>query len=127
MNFQNYQNQILLTSSDTKRTLMHLFFFTNSSHRENWFQYVRRVYTTAINFPCISTLQKMRLLQFGRYFTRSSPGRYGWCGITKNIISSKQNKKKVRGDPFNDDFQFKFLCLKIFKTVPLLCTRRLVI
>ena len=24
--------------------------------RENWFQYVRRVYTTAINFPCISTL-----------------------------------------------------------------------
>ena len=24
--------------------------------RENWFQYLRRVYTTAINFPCISTL-----------------------------------------------------------------------
>ena len=24
--------------------------------RENWFQYVRRVYTTAINFPSISTL-----------------------------------------------------------------------
>ena len=24
--------------------------------RENWFQYVRRVYATAINFPCISTL-----------------------------------------------------------------------
>ena len=23
---------------------------------KNWFQYVRRVYTTAINFPCISTL-----------------------------------------------------------------------
>ena len=24
--------------------------------RENWFQYVRRVYATSINFPCISTL-----------------------------------------------------------------------
>ena len=24
--------------------------------RENWFQYVRRVYATAINFPCITTL-----------------------------------------------------------------------
>ena len=24
--------------------------------RENWFQYVRRVYTTAINFPCILIL-----------------------------------------------------------------------
>ena len=27
--------------------------------RENWFQYVRRVYATAINFPCI-TLQQWR-------------------------------------------------------------------
>ena len=26
--------------------------------RENWFQYIRRVYTTAINFPCISTLPR---------------------------------------------------------------------
>ena len=26
--------------------------------RENWFQYVRRVYATAINFPCIITLVK---------------------------------------------------------------------
>ena len=25
--------------------------------RENWFQYVRRVYATAINFPCISALK----------------------------------------------------------------------
>ena len=24
--------------------------------RENWFQYERRIYATAINFPCISTL-----------------------------------------------------------------------
>ena len=39
---------MLLSSSDTKRTLMHLFLFTNSTQRESWFQYVRRVYATAI-------------------------------------------------------------------------------
>ena len=34
MNLQNYQNLMLLTSSDTKRTLMHLLLFTNSAQRE---------------------------------------------------------------------------------------------
>ena len=34
MNYQNYQNLILLTSSDTKRKLIHLFLFTNSAQRE---------------------------------------------------------------------------------------------
>ena len=34
VNYQNYQNLMLLTSSDTKRTLMHLFLFTNSAQRE---------------------------------------------------------------------------------------------
>ena len=34
VNFQNYQNLMLLTSSDTRRTLMHLFLFTNSAQRE---------------------------------------------------------------------------------------------
>ena len=33
VNYQNYQNLMLLTSSDTKRTLMHLFLFTNSAQR----------------------------------------------------------------------------------------------
>ena len=33
-NYRNYQNFMLLTSSDTKRTLMHLFLFTNSAQRE---------------------------------------------------------------------------------------------
>ena len=54
VNFQNYQNSMLLNSSDTKGTLMHLFLFTN------WFQCVRRVYATAINFPCIITLIKIK-------------------------------------------------------------------
>ena len=34
VNYQNYQNLVLLTSSDTKRTLMHLFLFTNSAKIE---------------------------------------------------------------------------------------------
>ena len=34
VNYQNYQNLMLLTSSDTKRTLMHLSLFTNSAQRE---------------------------------------------------------------------------------------------
>ena len=34
MNYQNYQNLMLLTSSDTKRTLVHLLLFTNSAQRE---------------------------------------------------------------------------------------------
>ena len=34
VNYKNYQNLMLLTSSDTKRTLMHLLLFTNSAHRE---------------------------------------------------------------------------------------------
>ena len=32
--YVNYQNSMLLTSSDTKRTLRHLFLFTNSARRE---------------------------------------------------------------------------------------------
>ena len=34
VNYQNYQNVMLLSSSGTKRTLMHLFMFTNSAQRE---------------------------------------------------------------------------------------------
>ena len=34
VNYQNYQDQMLLSFSDTRRTLMHLFLFTNSAQRE---------------------------------------------------------------------------------------------
>ena len=33
-NYQNFQNSVLLSSSDTKRTLMHLFLLTNYAQRE---------------------------------------------------------------------------------------------
>ena len=56
--YVNYQNEMLLTSSYTKLTLMHLFLFTNSDQKElvSIYIYIRRVYATAINFPCIKTL-----------------------------------------------------------------------
>ena len=44
VNYQNYQNLMLITSSDTKRTLMHLILFTNSAQRELasiWTQSIR--------------------------------------------------------------------------------------
>ena len=34
VNYQNFQNVMLLTSSDTKRTLIHLFLFTKSAQIE---------------------------------------------------------------------------------------------
>ena len=34
MNYQNFQNLMLLISSDNKRTLMHLLLFTNSAQTE---------------------------------------------------------------------------------------------
>ena len=53
MNYQNYQKLMLLTSSDTKRTLM---IYSCLQILSNWFQYIRSVYATAINFSCIITL-----------------------------------------------------------------------
>ena len=47
---------MLLTYSDTKRTLMQIYSCLQIPPKENWVQCVRRVYTTAINFPCIKPL-----------------------------------------------------------------------
>ena len=52
--YVNYQNVMRLATSYTKQTLILVYKFR--PWRENWFQYVRRVYATAINFPCIITL-----------------------------------------------------------------------
>ena len=52
VNYQNFQNLMLLTSSDTKRTLMHLFLFTNSPPKRTGF------YMYTINFPCIAFLHE---------------------------------------------------------------------
>ena len=55
VNYQNFQNSMLLSSSDTKRTLI-IYSCLQIPPRENWFQYVWRVYATAINYPCITFL-----------------------------------------------------------------------
>ena len=72
VNYQNYQNFMLLTSSDTKRTLMHLFLFTNSAQRE-----LVSIRTHSIrNFPSIITLihgiYKSTLLENSRIS-------HNWC------------------------------------------------
>jgi len=45
VNYNNYQNSCLQIPP-----------------RENWFQYVRRVYAAAINFPCITTLGQLKTI-----------------------------------------------------------------
>ena len=55
VNYQNFQNLMLLTSSDTKKHWC-IYSCLQISPKENWFQFVLRVYTTAINFPCLTFL-----------------------------------------------------------------------
>ena len=58
VNHKNIQNSMLLSSSDTRGTLMHLFLFTNCAQRELVSICTQSIYATAINFPCISTLAR---------------------------------------------------------------------
>ena len=51
VNYQNYQNLMLLTSSDTS-----ILVYKFRPERTGLIQYVLRVYATAINFPCITLL-----------------------------------------------------------------------
>ena len=79
VNYQNYQNLMLLTSSDTKRKLMHLFLFTNSAQRE-----LVSICTQSISnfvwvlFVCLYSWSKLRnlvtnlpLLWFGNPVTHN--------------------------------------------------------
>ena len=68
VNFQNYQNLTQLPRILDEH--WGIYSCLQRPPRENWFQYVRRVYTTAINFPCISTLLTtiFDLLEFRIYF-----------------------------------------------------------
>ena len=51
---------MLLSSLDTRRTLVHLFLFKNSA---------QRVYATAINFPCFMTLHFTMLTVFTSHYS----------------------------------------------------------
>ena len=83
MNYQNYQNLMLFTPSDTKRTMMHLLLFTNSAQRV----YVLRVYANSIHFPCITSLVVLVLFESFKflYFLEIAPTNtifYSGMGIT---------------------------------------------
>ena len=65
VNYHNYQNLMLLTSSDTKWTLMHLFLFTNSAQRELVLICTQSL-RNAINFPCIITLLQTTNISKGK-------------------------------------------------------------
>ena len=83
VNYKNYQNLLLLTPSDTKRTLMHLLLFTNSAQRV----YVLRVYANSIHFPCITSLVVLVLFESFKflYFLEIAPTNtifYSGMGIT---------------------------------------------
>ena len=60
--------------------------------RENWFQYVRRVYATAINFPCIITLTKKKFCEtfFRKKRTFSDPEK------EKNFLFCFKHSKKAK-------------------------------
>ena len=47
---------------------MHLYSCLQTPPRENWFQYVRREYATAIKLPCLITLFLIIYLWFSGLF-----------------------------------------------------------
>jgi len=59
---------MLLSSSDTRRTLMHLFLYTISAQRE-----LVSICTQSINFPCISTLDIINVYNLGVDLVQSYP------------------------------------------------------
>ena len=52
MNYQNYQNVILLTSSDTKRAQVHLFLFTERTGFNMYVEYTQPHLTLLALVPC---------------------------------------------------------------------------
>ena len=52
MNYQNYQNVILLTSSDTKLIQVHLFLFTERTGFNMYVEYTQPHLTLLALVPC---------------------------------------------------------------------------
>ena len=97
VNYQNYQNLILLTFRILNKHWC-IYSYLQIPPRENWFQYVRRGYATAINFPCISTLKLTMYFPF-RLFRSSTKIQknliYYWIAISKKIILLNYVKRKL--------------------------------
>ena len=65
--------------------------------RENWFQYVRRVYATAINFPCNLTFILCNVCVLVLF---------QWLFLDQIIFETKQKSK------YKVDFHFIFISIK---------------
>ena len=66
VNFQNFQNEMLLSSSDTKPTLMLLFLFSNSAQRElvsMYPEYTRPQLTFLALVPCTNITYLTELIR----------------------------------------------------------------
>ena len=72
LNYQNYQNVMLLTSSDTKQTRMHLILLTYSAQIELVSICTQIIHTTEINFPCIIALNFCHNFQISYYLERAT-------------------------------------------------------
>ena len=83
VNYQNYPKFMLLTSARILNEHWCIYSCLQIPPRENWFQYVRRVYATAINFPCISILPKL---------SHHSPVLKSWKKFQKNPESTHWQK-----------------------------------
>ena len=87
--------------------------------RENWFQYVRRVHATAINFPCIIIVQAMYCTFKGQsvyYSTR------GWFLIISIFIKAGKgiSIKKTEDSKHNFSWSFPFIERDVRLTMVLL-------
>ena len=86
--------------------------------RENWFQYVRREYATAINFPCISALSVFAFMWLSRYICMKTLILNNCCcsfdflyntWIFYRLLSTKNKKVKTMLNCSNMTFSRLFL------------------
>ena len=69
--YQNYQNLMLLTFSYTKRTMMHLFLFTNSAQREPGFNMYAEYTQLQLTFLALQPWIKVNNTELKSCFSKS--------------------------------------------------------
>ena len=88
----------------------YIYFCLQIPPRENWFQHVRRVYATAINFPCIITLHVSNFIGLVLKYNMFLDSRFLFWFFNKSTLFF------LAWIPFNLIFGQKYNnCWKIFK------------
>jgi len=101
-----------LSSSDTKDCCIYSCLLI--SLKENWFQYVRWEYSTAINFPCLITLGVHTLLEdFGNWTGNIFPVVLKFSEVIEKPLifvgpNSNEGKLIFWKDTIPDKFLFSF-------------------